>query len=133
MRHSRRGFLVKTGSLLGMTTVLPALTLAKPKKVAIPLEKVAKLKSVGGSTILKIKEKWILLMRTKQTEIKAVSAICTHKKCDVNYNGSLKKIECACHGSKFTTDGQVLNGPAKKNLHNYNAVLSGDKILLTMD
>ena len=130
MRHSRRGFFHRIAATLGLTALLPAVTTAKGKKVAVPLKKVAKLQQVGGSTVLKIKDEWILFVRSSTAEIKAVSATCTHKKCDVNYNAGSKGIECACHGSKFTVDGKVLNGPATSNLHNYNATLSGDKIVL---
>jgi Rieske Fe-S protein len=100
--------------------------------VAVPLKKIPKLATVGGAVILKLKNKMILFIRTTQSEVKAVSALCTHDSCQVYYNHAPKRIECVCHGSSFTPDGKVLGGPAKSNLHNFEAQLMEDKIVLTL-
>jgi len=47
---------------------------------------------------------------------RAISRTCTHLGCRVNYLEDKQLIECPCHQSRFTMDGTLISGPAKKNL-----------------
>lgn len=46
----------------------------------------------------------------------ALSEICTHLGCMTVWNQELGIIKCPCHGSQFTRDGVVIEGPAPKPL-----------------
>lgn len=46
----------------------------------------------------------------------ALSAVCTHLRCVVNWNDVAKKFECPCHGAKFNEKGEVLEGPPPRPL-----------------
>ncbi len=44
------------------------------------------------------------------------SAVCSHLHCMVRHNNAEKTWDCPCHGSRYTADGQIIEGPALKGL-----------------
>ena len=58
----------------------------------------------------------LAVSRDEDGDIHAVSAICTHMKCLVRWNDGEQSWDCPCHGSRFTVDGEVLDGPAVEDL-----------------
>jgi glycine/D-amino acid oxidase-like deaminating enzyme/nitrite reductase/ring-hydroxylating ferredoxin subunit len=45
-----------------------------------------------------------------------VSAVCPHLGCIVAWNAAETSWDCPCHGSRFTPEGAILQGPAVKSL-----------------
>lgn len=54
-------------------------------------------------------------------ETHTVGATCTHLGCIVSFNAGEQTWDCPCHGSRFTVDGEVLDGPAREPLPQWNA------------
>jgi CDGSH-type Zn-finger protein/nitrite reductase/ring-hydroxylating ferredoxin subunit len=52
----------------------------------------------------------------EQGELHLMSARCTHLGCLVAWNPAESSFDCPCHGSRFGPLGEVLNGPATKDL-----------------
>jgi len=72
-----------------------------------------------------------MVIRSSDTQIIALSAICTHAGCSMDYNASQQQLDCPCHGSKFSTNGSVAVGPANRALRVYTATLTGTMITVT--
>ncbi|MBL7697927.1 MAG: FAD-dependent oxidoreductase [Chitinophagaceae bacterium] len=58
----------------------------------------------------------IALYRDKSGTLHAYSAVCPHLGCVLQWNADEKTFDCPCHGSRFSKEGAVLNGPAISGL-----------------
>jgi Rieske Fe-S protein len=58
--------------------------------------------------------------RNPQGEVHAVSARCTHLGCILSWNPAETSWDCPCHGSRFSVNGEVIQGPAVRNLEKKN-------------
>ena len=54
----------------------------------------------------------LAVYRDEEEGLQVCSAVCTHFGCIVHFNNDEKSWDCPCHGSRFSTDGEVLEGPA---------------------
>ena len=54
--------------------------------------------------------------RTPSGELRKVVPACTHLGCPLQWNAADTSWDCPCHGSRFDTEGDVLQGPATRPL-----------------
>lgn len=57
--------------------------------------------------------------RDEKGSLTIVSAECSHLKCTLAWNKDELSWDCPCHGSRFTYEGKVINGPANFDLPAY--------------
>ena len=62
--------------------------------------------------------------------LSALSMICTHQGCNVDWKKTSNSLYCACHGSEFTADGEVLAGPASSPLSTFEVKEENQSILV---
>ena len=54
----------------------------------------------------------VFAVRDPSGKLYVRSAACTHIGCHLHWNSFERCWDCPCHGSQFSIDGAVLNGPA---------------------
>jgi len=84
----------------------------------------ASLKTVGGFAY----DGNVLIIRSSATNYTALSRICTHQGCTVNYNSATKRLVCPCHGATFSNTGSVISGPTNVALTVYTATVNGTNL-----
>ncbi|WP_290307361.1 FAD-dependent oxidoreductase [Mucilaginibacter flavus] len=70
----------------------------------------------GTGKVVDVDGEKIAAYRDEAGKIHALSPICTHAACIVNWNASEKSWDCPCHGARYDIAGKVLTGPATKDL-----------------
>lgn len=139
---NRRDFLVKGAKTLAIGAlalssldVLKLVAASKDLKEEYgEIQKVIKLSdypslaNVGGYAMI---TKTVIVIRKSASKFIALNTVCTHKKCDVEYDGN--GFECPCHGSTFDKNGKVTEGPATKNLKSYKVTFDSAENTLTIN
>jgi Rieske Fe-S protein len=70
----------------------------------------------GEGDIVRLHGQKVAGHRRDDGTLVAVSPVCTHLGCQVNWNTAERSWDCPCHGSRFSPDGDVLQGPAVHRL-----------------
>lgn len=71
-----------------------------------------------------------LLVRGANGEYHALSAVCTHLGCTVQYREDLKRIWCACHNGMYDLNGKNVSGPPPRPLDEFEVQVRGDEIFV---
>jgi glycine/D-amino acid oxidase-like deaminating enzyme/nitrite reductase/ring-hydroxylating ferredoxin subunit len=72
-------------------------------------------KAGEGKTIM-LNDERLAAYRDEHGKLHIVSSVCPHMGCIVHFNTAEKSWDCPCHGSRFSVEGEVLEGPAYHNL-----------------
>lgn len=66
---------------------------------------------------IKIKGLRYAIYKDKSGSDHIIKLVCPHMKCNLVWNREEETWDCPCHGSRFDIDGNLLEGPAVKNLN----------------
>lgn len=135
MTDSRREFLKKVSALVaaaaGTTAAgglaggcasagLPAYRYTPSgEEINLFLSWYPELYKTGGAMelLLEGSDRRIVVVRMAIDRFSAVSPICTHQGCRVDFRENA--FRCPCHGSRYGLDGSLVSGPAEKPLVSY--------------
>jgi Rieske Fe-S protein len=106
-------------------------TVNPPTGVNFTVDLNNEIKNVGESLIRNGVIVVRLLTGTTASSFTAVQVACTHEGTAINFNNSQTRFVCPNHGSQFTTEGTVLNGPASRNLKKYNIAVASNTMTVT--
>jgi glycine/D-amino acid oxidase-like deaminating enzyme/nitrite reductase/ring-hydroxylating ferredoxin subunit len=70
----------------------------------------------GTGAIMAKDLKHYAVYKDEHGEPHVFSAVCPHLGCMLKWNAEEKTFDCPCHGSRFSKEGWVINGPAMSNL-----------------
>jgi Rieske Fe-S protein len=85
----------------------------------------------NGSKVFRFGTRPALLLMTAEGEYRALSAVCTHLSCTVQYRNDLHQIWCACHNGLYDLNGRNISGPPPRPLESYTVHVRGDEIVVS--
>jgi len=92
--------------------------------------KVGELK-VNSGKIFRFGSRPGLLVRTADGEYRAMSAVCTHLNCTVQYRSDVREVWCACHNGFYDLNGRNVAGPPPRPLDSYVVHINGDDVVVS--
>jgi cytochrome b6-f complex iron-sulfur subunit len=92
--------------------------------------KVGELKANSGK-IFRFGSRPGLLVRTADGEYRAMSAVCTHLNCTVQYRSDVREVWCACHNGFYDLNGRNVAGPPPRPLEAYDVHINGDDVVVS--
>lgn len=93
-------------------------------------EMMAALTTPGASILVAVTPAWIVVSRLTQEQFAAVSALCPHEGCTVDRIAD-RTLICPCHGSAFTQEGALVQGPASQPLQGKQTLFANGVLTIT--
>ena len=72
--------------------------------------------ATGEGRVVNFKDEKVAIYKDETGVVHALHPTCTHVGCEVKWNNAELSWDCPCHGTRYSYDGRVLNGPAVNNL-----------------
>jgi len=91
--------------------------------------KVGELKPNSGK-IFPFADRPALLILTADGKYHALSAVCTHLGCTVQYRPDLHEVWCPCHNGKYDLHGRNVSGPPPRPLTEYQVHIQGEEVVV---
>jgi len=97
--------------------------------VQVQIDSSSPLGAVGGAGLVRSSSGLFLVARTGDQTFTALTSTCTHQTCTITgFDGT--NYVCPCHGSRFTTSGRVVNGPAPAPLRTFNTAFANNVLTI---
>ncbi len=87
----------------------------------------------GSITDLTHAPEAVIIFTDPNGQLTALNARCPHQGCSVEWDAEAQILNCPCHGSTFTADGTVAQGPAQASLAAFETQVEGELILVKVN
>lgn len=87
----------------------------------------------GEGKVIEYEGHRLAVFKDQQEELQICSAVCSHMGCIVHWNNAEKSWDCPCHGSRFKTNGDVIEGPALKALQHLKELTGHETMEISQD
>ena len=104
----------------------PCAAVADPAWESVPFASLPNLHDVGGSVIVSVGGRSVLIAHVSDNCFIGVDSACTHEGETLNYQTIGNRITCPRHAATFGLDGRVIAGPTPVPLQSYPVALDGD-------
>ncbi len=71
----------------------------------------------GEARIINHEGEKLGVFKDENGKLHMVDVTCPHVGCELNWNDAERSWDCPCHGSRFTYEGDIIEGPALSHLH----------------
>ena len=134
---NRREFLQKTLAFLGLTTLAsflyPLYKYFSPPAGEAGTKRLVLVKTeipVGEAKEIVINNTPAIVINRPDKGYVALSRVCTHLGCLVDYQKDKKRLLCPCHAGTYDLAGNVTFGPPPKPLQQFPLKVEGDSIII---
>ena len=85
---------------------------------------------LGEAREIVLNDKPVIVINRYGRGFIALSKVCTHLGCLVEYDKGLRKLICPCHAGTFDLEGNVLSGPPPRPLPAVPLKVEGDFVIV---
>ena len=70
----------------------------------------------GEAKVVKLEGQKVGIYKDEKGKVHTLDITCTHLRCELQWNSAERSWDCPCHGSRFTYEGEIIEGPALEPL-----------------
>ena len=70
------------------------------------------------------------VLRLDAVRVVAMSAVCTHVRCILNFDREPQGSVCPCHDGRFDLNGNVVSGPPQRSLPTYEVAMRAGEVFV---
>jgi len=131
----RRSVLGLIGSALGLTAfgsfAYPLIRYLAPPRASVRTGRLTLSKTdIGDAKEIVYQQTPTIVINRPGKGYVAISRVCTHLGCLLEYDRENKSLICPCHAGVFDLEGRVVSGPPPKPLLRFPLSVEGEEITI---